>query len=520
MGRAHAERDAAPPQGAAATPAAPAARAPAAGVTVLTPADALSLQRRAGNAAVARLALARRSAEDAAKLQKDELASLQAAAKAGLAKGGSRWGKAHMVLWRLVSACFPGYAGRLSASRYEASAKGVRVDVEGKGDTAHGTLVGGDEFLQLVAAGKLADVVKALDTGLRKLGREVPPDGSVDYVFVMGTDSGSNQFYRQAEAYFAKHVPTATIIKDVRSLKGILERVQAADDPVANLYIVSHAHPDGTLQFSLDDLDKTPGQLQYEELLDDMGRLPKVNRRQIGAWTHVHVKGCALGRSQPMLAKVRTAFGGETRLTAPTHAQYYKGGEEAMAGPFIELPGKSKLTTKEALEQIKQRPEYAFVTKAQWKTMAGGFRRFDHDEGDDVYRSPFPASGRELDLLRSQVKPERGERWRFVTSQTAGDEVIFHFEETVSGKTAEINCERPPSDQEAEARIRARASRPDIAEFKVTRPRNGLELRIHVDAKWTEFTLYHQAIRDGAGKLFAPPEAKGTWFGEERDPVR
>ena len=41
---------------------------------------------------------------------------------------------------------------------------------------------------------------------------------------------------------------------------------------------------------------------------------------------------------------------------------------------------------------------------------------------------------------------------------------------------------------------------------------------MHVDAKWTEFTLYHQAIRDPAGKLFAPPEAKGTWFGEERDP--
>jgi hypothetical protein len=221
-----------------------------------------------------------------------------------------------------------------------------------------------------------------------------------------------------------------------------------------------------------------------------------------------------------MLSKVRTAFGGETRLTAPTHAQYYSGGEEAMAGPFIELPGKSKLTTAQALEQIKKRPDYAFVTDKQWKAMAGGFKRFDHDEGDDVYRSPFPAPGRELDLLRSQVKAERGEKWTFVTSQVSGDEVIFSFKETVSGKTADINCERPPSDQEAEARIRARASRPDVAEFKVSRPRSGLELRVHVDAKWTEFTLYHQPLRDSGGKLFAPPEAKGAWFGEQRDPVR
>jgi hypothetical protein len=518
MGRAHAERSTDAPEQTPAAPAvrlaAPADRAP------LTPADAIALQRAAGNAAVARLALARRSPAEQDKAERAELGSLQAAAKAGLAKGGSRWGKAHMVMWRLVSQCFPGYAGRLSASRYEASAKGIRVDVQGKGDAAHGTLVAGDDFLQLVAAGRTAQLVKALDEGLRRLGREVPPDGSVDYVFLMGTDSGRNRFYDEAEEYFAKHVPGATIVKDVRSLKGIVERVQAADDPVANLYIVSHAHPDGTLQFSLDDLDKTPGQLQYDELLEGMSRLPKVNRRQIGAWTHVHIKGCALGRSAPMLSKVRTAFGGETRLTAPTHAQYYSGGEEAMAGPFIELPGRSKLTTKQALNEIKQRPEYAFVTAAQWKSMAGGMRRFDHDEGDDVYHSPFPAPGRELELLRSQVRPERGERWAFVTSQVSGDEVIFSFRETVSGKTADINCERPPSDQEAEARIRARSSRPDIAEFKVRHIRSGLDLRIRVDAAWTEFTLYHKPLREARGKLFAPPEEKGTWFGEVRDPVR
>ena len=40
-------------------------------------------------------------------------------------------------------------------------------------------------------------------------------------------------------------------LEDVRDLEGINQRINSGGKPVANLIIVSHAHPDGTLQFYL-----------------------------------------------------------------------------------------------------------------------------------------------------------------------------------------------------------------------------------------------------------------------------
>ena len=306
MGRAHAQRDAARPEGGAATPAA-AARAPAGSRSAA--ADACGRARAAapGGQRRRRPARARPAhAADAAKLRKDEPAELADVAEGRADQGRQPLGQgAHgpvAARQRLLS--------RLRGPAERQPLRGLR---EGRARRRRGQGRRGPRHARrrrrLPAARRGGPVGRGgRGAGHRPAGaRPRGPAGRQRRLRVPdGHRPRLQPVLREAETYFVKHVPAATIVKDVRSLKGILERVQAADDPVANLYIVSHAHPDGTLQFSLDDLDKTPGQLQYEELLDDLGRcvaLPKVNRRQIGAWTHVHIKGCASAAASPCSAR-------------------------------------------------------------------------------------------------------------------------------------------------------------------------------------------------------------------------
>ena len=203
------------------------------------------------------------------------------------------------------------------------------------------------------------------------------------------------------------------MVTDVRTLAGITERVHSGGKPVANLYIVSHAHESGVLQFSLDDLDKTPGQLQYDELANanKSGSLEQTNPKLIGAWTKIQIKGCAVGRSELTLKALKAAFGGKTSITAPTHAQAYGhdakyGGEyEGLAGPYIEEKGASKLTLDQAFKAMQAKPEYSFITADEWKSMRSGLKRFDVNEAETVFSGdvPLDTPASALALLRKLV---------------------------------------------------------------------------------------------------------------------
>jgi hypothetical protein len=507
----------------------------------------LDLQRSAGNAAVGallrrtrhgggvaapgiRLAgalLARETAKEAAAKEAKEDTSIVDRAKGALKKGGELRIPVFEILWRIVNNRFPGYAGRLNSTGYEKGEKAVKLTISGKGDTATGSLIGGDEIVKRVANGQFGKVVAEVDQALKALGKEVPPNGSVDYVFLMGEDRSGAGFYTEAQGYFTKLLPKAEMVTNVRTLAGITERVHSGGKPVANLYIVSHAHESGVLQFSLDDLDKTPGQLQYDELADanKSGSLEQTNPKLIGAWTKIQIKGCAVGRSELTLKALKAAFGGKTSITAPTHAQAYGhdakyGGEyEGLAGPYIEEKGVSKLTLDQAFKAMQAKPEYSFITAADWKSMRSGLKRFDVNESESVFSGDVPLDNEAsaLALLRKLVPATAKEPWTFKKKVVVGAKWQYQYETkpdaSGSSKTTEIDVDIPPSDDAAIAGAKAKSGRPDITEFTVRRPRKGLELEVIVDAKRTSFELYHKLIKKD-GQPFDPASGTKPWFAE------
>jgi hypothetical protein len=225
----------------------------------------------------------------------------------------------------------------LSGSRHDKGRKGVFVDFKGTGPRTQGEIIAGDDVLQPVAKGDAPAVAKDIEA---QVGRLDTARGTIDYVFIMGVDKkrSTNKFYTEAKKFFTAEYSSATIVEDVRDLDGINQRINAGGKPVGDLIIVSHAHPDGTLQFSLKPNDPTPGQVDYAELMEakKVGSITQPKPDLVGFWKNVLIRSCNLGRSEAMLDEVRTAFGGSARIIAPTHGQHYSGRTESLAGPFYE----------------------------------------------------------------------------------------------------------------------------------------------------------------------------------------
>lgn len=147
-----------------------------------------------------------------------------------------------------------------------------------------------------------------------------------DYVFMMGSTGG---FYLAARRFFKDHYPGAEIIslKD-NSLAGIfgkLRDVASDQNPVGNLYIVSHANVDGTLSFGLTSKDKDK-KTSFGELKNALVTNPNLFALNGGVdtKTKVHIKGCNIGRNIDMLNALDEAFGKKVELDAPTHKQGYE----------------------------------------------------------------------------------------------------------------------------------------------------------------------------------------------------
>lgn len=424
----------------------------------------------------------------------------------------------HEVVWRLINNHHLDEHFELSGSRYDKKRKGLAIEFTDRKSRTQGTIVVGDEILDRLAKGQSAAVVKEIAA---QIGKVDMARGGIDYVFIMGADApkSGNRFYTEAVIYFRKEHPGATMIEDVRDLEGINQRINSEGKPVANLIIVSHAHPDGTLQFSLDPADKTPRQVQYSELKEanEKHALTQPKPDLIGFWTHVSIRGCNLGRSTEMLDELQTAFGGKARVIAPTHAQRYGGGTQSLAGPHYEEPGISKFSNKEAFKRIKAKPEYAFIT--DWRSMEKKIRRFTENTTEVVFRGPFPRPGNEISLLVDQKGRAFATRFKFASSSRVGDKTEFVY--TAKGLSRDgtregdvtIAMETPPGDEAAVDMARAKVARPDTYAFKVNRKQTGLQLEVGVAIQKTEWELYHAEIHK-QGKGFNPREGTPTWFGD------
>lgn len=458
----------------------------------------------------------------------DELAAIskEDAAVTDLAKRALASGKPETaigeVLRRLIRSRGLDMHSELSpGSRYEKARKGVAIEHQGKGPATTGFLVAGDDALRRVANGQVAQVAKELEAQLAGVDAA---RGTIDYVFIMGTDppvkkgKKANPYYAEAKAYFTAQYPNATMIEDVRDLEGINTRINAGGKPVHDLIIVSHAHADGTVAFSLNPSDKTPHQLQYAELKEanNKGTLVKPDPGLVGSWTNVLIRGCNLGRSEAMLGEVQTAFGGKARVIAPTHSQLYSGGTtEAMAGPYYEEPGKSKLTDEQAFARIKAKPEYSFVT--DWKAMRGTLKRTDDSitPPEIVYEGPFPARGGEMAFLAATSPKSPVKEYKFSGSRIEGVQTVFEFTAIHPFKFGPVTIrqETPPDDAAAITIAKQRVARPDAYAYKVRRPRRGAHLTVVVDVVRTEWNLYHSVLHK-AGKPLSPSPGVKPWFGD------
>lgn len=451
--------------------------------------------------------------ELAAMASEDE--AIKARAKRALASDKPDFA-VHEVMWRLIKNYSLDTHFELNSSRYDKTQKGVAIDLSGKGPRTTGSIVGGDDVLQRIAGGQAAQVAKEIET---QIGKVDTARGTIDYVFLMGADApkSNNKFYTEAKKFFEAEYPGATMIENVRDLEGINKTINSGKKPVANLYIVSHAHPDGTLQFSINPADKTPGQMQYSELKEanENQSLTQPDPDLVGFWTNVMIRGCNLGRNQEMLLETRTAFGGDVRVIAPTHEQVYSGGKESMGGAFYEEPGISKLSDEEAFKRIKAKPEYAFIT--DWDAMRGKLKRFNTSTPEIVYEGKFPAKGKEIELLKSE-RGKTADNYTFGSSRVEGTETVFTFTSNDPTKLGdiEIRQETPPDDAAAIELARKTVARPDAYTYKVSRLRTGLMLSVTVDIQRTEWELYHAEMKK-KGKGFNPsadrPESK-PWFGD------
>jgi len=470
------------------------------------------VQQRGAPAAPIRLQRRARDPDEAAAIAKEETA-LAALAKRALASGKPEFA-VHEVVWRLINAYGLDMHFELSGSRYDKGRKGVFVDFKGSGPRTTGTIVAGDDALQRVAKGDAPALAREIEA---QIGRVDTARGAIDYVFIMGKDAkkSDNKFYTEAKKFFKAEYAGATMVEDVRDLDGINQRINDGGKPVANLIIVSHAHPDGTLQFSLDAKDATPGKVEYAELkkANAAGGITQPQPDLVGFWTNVLIRGCNLGRSEEMLGEVRTAFGGSARVIAPTHGQRYGGGSESLADPFYEEPGASKLSDEDAFKRMKAKPEYAFVT--DWAAMRKKLRRTTDQSQEVAFDGVFPPKGRELDLLRSQAKQLNAKDFTFGTSRRAGKDTVFTFtpKDEFKNGPVDITAETPPSDSEAIALAKENIARPSAYTFTVRRIQSGLKLKVVVDVVRTEWELHHAEIRKG-GKGFDPRPGSKPWYGD------
>jgi hypothetical protein len=172
---------------------------------------------------------------------------------------------------------------------------------------------------------------------------------------------------------------------------------------VRNLYLVTHANPDGTLSFGLRGRGRiTYGQLRRAIQGQWLRRMAGRLRRVITRGTTIHIKGCRIGRAGRMLELVDRAFGGLGRVTGPRHKQlfgYRRRGQrrtyfEALGEYFIERRGSVRLNRARLLTAFTRK--YPNVNRATWRRLLRRVRRQVRTKEYTALRRTWVPTGRQM----------------------------------------------------------------------------------------------------------------------------
>ena len=373
-----------------------------------------------------------------------------------------------------------------------------------------------------------------------------PPAGAgarVNYVFLMGS---GDAFYSGAKAYLEKQYGAKAIVQ-ATTLAGVLEHVKTQGKPVNELLIVSHATEEGNLGFSLDaadaaaDAKKDDGKsrLQYGELkqANDAGGLPSTEVpgadaatkvKLIDAQTKVIIKGCNIGRSKLMLNELDKAFGGDTTVTAPTHAQEYRTGPlaENLGDYFWEAPGiaagkglthagvggvPNPTAAAEATDAVVKhmKTKYPFVQAKQWPAIQKQLKKKEENyefkgwEYDPDPDKVFALAGLDKKWAGRKITKARTEK---------GDMYVYAFHGENDKVIDDLEVELPKPIPRAELIKMAQAviSRPDaygwgIIDTPQTPPGGGLAIpRPILRVQRTQWTAKGSTLEAGAGTPYHP----------------
>jgi len=172
---------------------------------------------------------------------------------------------------------------------------------------------------------------------------------------------------------------------------------------VRNLYLVTHADPDGRLSFGLRRRGRiTYGQLRRAIQGQWLRRMSGRLRRVITRGTTIHIKGCRIGRAGRMLELVDRAFGGLGRVTAPRHEQLFvprrRGGRriyyEALGEYFIERRGSVRLNRASLLTAFTRK--YPNVNRRTWRRRLRRVRRQVRTKEYPALRRTWVPTGRQM----------------------------------------------------------------------------------------------------------------------------
>ena len=156
------------------------------------------------------------------------------------------------------------------------------------------------------------------------------PEGlsTLDFAYIMGSDTGTNQFYEYACKFMDRRpstikITTRTTLEDVlRSLTTGSEITEL----IGGVCIVAHARGEGILFFRRNSNDDDQ-QISPDELylfVNDSNRT-QITSRVIrnDANMIIRICGCNIGKHTGFLQQLKRLFGGNVTVVAPKHVQYY-----------------------------------------------------------------------------------------------------------------------------------------------------------------------------------------------------
>ena len=352
-----------------------------------------------------------------------------------------------------------------------------------------------------------------------------PPAKRQDYVFIMGKDNprSKNKFYGAAFRYFTATAPGATIVRDRRSLAAIFAYLREhVNDPIGNLYLVSHASQDGMLSFPLVDGDRDR-KLTYPVLRDAITLHPELFTLagQVDAGTTILIKGCNIGRSQRMIDVVDEAFGGLESVIAPTHKQEYewsgKSVSQSFTTYFIEEPGNVKLSP--ADQEAEFVAKYPELPKKTWdklvKKAARNVESIPFEQDTDLP----PAKGAVKFANMKSTSGPKVTKLLGIDKVDAGDNIdhVYHFS-TSDGGTADWTFHVMKNDaaiEAAKAKINPDLARPDMYRWRSSSRRqlkDGTTFRVTVVGERTEYDVGGKVV-DAKGKSVSPDTSDAKYFG-------